>query len=110
MRVGDSREQVLDDLVAVLLPSLLDLADLLVGFLVGFVLCRLVSLRVLQAVSTLQVSASSGGLTDLCLGSLVLGFLFCAVCLDLLLGLVSRLPHALGAVCLVSVVVCPSGC
>jgi hypothetical protein len=47
VRVGDSRKQVLDDLVAVLLPSRLDLADLLIGLLVGLLLRRLVSLGVL---------------------------------------------------------------
>lgn len=51
MRLKDSRQQVVDDLVLALLPGLLDLGDLHVGLLASLLLGLLVAVGVLSGVS-----------------------------------------------------------
>jgi hypothetical protein len=80
LHVEDGAEEVLDDTGLVLLARLLNLHDLLLGILVGLLLCGLVSLAVLG------------------LKSLVLFLLLSLVFGDVALCLVAGFPYALGAV------------
>lgn len=109
---NDAAEQVLDDLVLMFLPGLLDLADLALGLLVRLVLGLLVALRVLcvcvvrarrtasEKCTTLPLPPPPPllSITYLGLELLELGLLLGLVLLDLLLGLVASLLDALGPV------------
>jgi hypothetical protein len=54
MRLENSRQQIVDDVVLALLPGLLDLCNLHVGLLAGLRLGLLVSVGVLSTVSILS--------------------------------------------------------